>query len=299
MVKILISVGVRIFLLIWMFIRHPFLIQKANKKGKKTFEIRKNKIIRSYELPKFKKDMYYFSSQEKYLRPIRLCECNSPEIIAMANHLGVAKLSKMEYAKNVFNFVKRNIKTRSIPVVGAVGTLNRGYGSCFDSSGLFITLCRCGGIKARFKIYLHQTPPEGIQDLDKVIDKNLLESAAIVAAFYTVTEVLIDGKWIECEVDSPPELDVYWNVPIAKFGENVSTVKGWIPNDVVYWEKIPLKILIPTNIIMKLLGGILEGSIAEETDRQYEIGRKKLEEMGIEEYDKKARRQYGFLPPLD
>lgn len=299
MLKILFSTGIRILGLIWMFIRHPNLIYKANKKGK---NLNKNKIDKqklTYALPEYKEGMYNSISEEKYIRPTRLCESNSPEIIAMANKLGISIFSQKDYAKNVFNFVKNNIKTKSVPVLGAVETIKRSCGSCFDSSGLFITLCRCRGIKARYKIYLHQTPPEGIKELDKVIDKNLLDSVAIMAAFYTVSEVFIDGRWMECEVDSPPELDAYWNVPIAHFGENVSTVKGWIPNEVVYWEKIPLYILIPTNIIMKLLSGIFEGSIAEEIERQSQIGKEKLQKIGIKEYDKKVRRQYGFLPPLD
>jgi hypothetical protein len=183
--------------------------------------------------------------------------------------------------------------------MGAVETLRRGFGSCFDSTGLFITLCRCGGLKARYKIYLHQSAPEGLQTLENVIDRSLLDSAAIMAAFYTVAEVFVDGRWFECEVDSPPELDAYWNVPIAHFGENVSTVKGWIPTDVVYWEKIPLVVLIPTNMLMNLLKGILEGPIAADTERQYRIGKEKLAKIGFKQYDKKARRQYGFLPPLD
>jgi hypothetical protein len=293
------SIGKRIVGLVLMLLRHPFLISKANKTGNEIIKKRKKTISPSYELPVFKEGMYFVKSDEKYLRPVRLCESNSPEIIAMANHLGVKKLSKRDYAEKVFDFVKNNIRTRSVPVLGAVETLKRGYGSCFDSSGLFITLCRCGGIKSRYKIYLHQEPPEGISTLKEVVDEKLLDSAAIMAAFYTVTEVNINGKWLECEVDSPPELDAFWNVPIIQFGEKVGTSKGWIPHNVVYLEKLPLRVIIPTNIMMKLLKGILEGSIADKTDEDFEIGKKKLEKIGRKEYDKKARRQYGFLPPLD
>jgi hypothetical protein len=299
MVWLFLSIGTRITGLVWMFVRHPLLIFKANKKGDVILKKKKEKIPLPYTIPKFASDMKYSKSIEKYLRPVRLCNTQAQEIIATAHMLGAYQCLQMEYAEKVFEFVKNNIKTKNVPVLGAVETLKRGYGSCFDSSGLFITLCRCGGLKARYKIYLHRTPPEGIQVLTEVIDKKLLDAAAITAAFYTVTEVYIDGKWIECEVDSPPELDAYWNVPIAHFGENVSTVKGWIPNDVIYFEKIPLRLIIPTNIMMKLLKGILEGSIADVTEKEYEIGRKKLERIGKKEYDKRARRQYGFLPPLE
>jgi len=299
MSQYLLSIGKRIFGLVFMLLRHPFLISKANKTGNKIIKNRKKGTSLSYKLPDYKDGMYFVKSDEKYLRPVRLCNCYAPEIIAMANKLGVERLSKRNYAKKVFDFVKNNIRTKNVPVLGAVDTLKRGYGSCFDSSGLFITLCRCGGIKSRYKIYLHREPPEGISTLTDVVDEKLLDAAAIMAAFYTVTEVYIDGKWLECEVDSPPELDAFWNVPIVHFGEKVGTVKGWIPHDVVYLEKIPLRVIIPTNVMMKLLKGILEGSIAEKTDEEFEIGKKKLEKIGRKEYDKKARRQYGFLPPLD
>jgi hypothetical protein len=298
MSKILLAIGIRIFSLIWMFLRYPMLIYKTNKCGEEIIKKRiKNKKL-SYEIPTYEEGMPYCISDEKYLRPVHLCETDALEIIAMANKLGAFKCSKREYAENVFNFVKNNVRTRNVPVLGAVETLKRGYGSCFDSSGLFITLCRCGEVKARYKIYLHRTPPEGIQELSAVVDKKLLDGVALIAAFYTVTEVNIDGEWLECEVDSPPELDAYWNVPIARFGENVGKVKGWIPDDVIYLEKLPLRIIIPTNIMMKLLRGMLEGPIADRVEEEYAMGKKKLEKIGREEYDKKARKQYGFLPPL-
>jgi len=299
MPQFLLSIGQRIIGLLWMLLRHPLLISKANTKGNRIINQRKKDIELPYKIPEYKADMFYKKSFEKYLRKVRLCECDAPEIIAMANELGAGKLSDRVFAENVFNFVKNNIRTRNVPVLGAVETLKRGYGSCFDSAGLFITLCRSGGVKARYKIYLHREPPEGITTLTEVVDEKLLDAAAVMAAFYTLAEVNIGGQWLECEVDSPPELDAYWNVPIAHFGEKVGTVKGWIPHDVVYLEKLPLRIFLPTNIMMRLLKGILEGSIADVTDKEYEIGKKKLEEIGKKEYDKKARRQYGFLPPLD
>lgn len=281
-----------------MFLRHPSLIYKTNKRGEELVKKRKKDEKLPYDLPTYEKEMPYCVSNEKYLRPVRLCETDAPEIIAMANKLGAYKCSKREYAENVFNFVKNNIRTKSVPVLGAVETLKRGYGSCFDSSGLFITLCRCGGVKARYKIYLHRTPPEGLQELSDAVNKKLLDGVAVMAAFYTVTEININREWIECEVDSPPELDAYWNVPIAHFGEKVGTVKGWIPHDVIYLEKLPLRITFPTNIIMKLLKGMLEGPVDDRTEWEYEIGKKKLEKMGRKEYDKQARRRYGYLPPL-
>lgn len=294
----LLVLGKRIFLLIALLIRHPILIYKTTKKGTKVPSTKKKVYTKSYIIPKFNQEMKYCKSKEKYLRPTYLCESNEPEIIAMANKLGSFKVSKRQYAENVFHFVKNNIRSKNAPVFGALKTLKKGYGSCFDSSSLFITLCRCGEVKARYKIYLHNEPPEGFQTLSEAVDQELIGGLAILAAFYTVAEVEIDGKWLECEVSSPPELDAYWKVPIAHFGENCGKVAGWIPDDVVYLERLPYRISIPSNIMFRLLKDVLE-DMNKQTDEEWEEGKKIIEKLGREEYDRKARRRYGFVPSLE
>jgi len=294
----LLILGKRIFLMIALLIRHPILIYKTTQKSEKKPLGFRSEYSKTYEIPNFNKEIKFCNSKEKYLRPVYLCESTAHEIIAMANQLGAFKVSKKDYAENVFHFVKNNIRSKNAPVFGALKTLKKGYGSCFDSSSLFITLCRCGGVKARYKIYLHNEPPEGFQTLTETVDEELIGGLAILAAFYTVAEVEIDGKWLECEVSSPPELDAYWKVPIAHFGENCGKVAGWIPDDVVFLEKLPFRITIPTNIIFRLLRDILE-DINRKTDEEWEEGKKILEKIGRNEYDKKARRKYGFLPSLE
>ena len=297
MASILLVLGGRIFSSIAMIIRHPFLIYKTTKgKKRKTQPVKEIKHI--YEIPKYNQHMQFCKSKEKYIRPVKLCESDSPEITAMANKLGAFKLSKKEYTENVFNFVKNNIKSKNIPIFGAVKTLKEGYGSCFDAASLFIALCRCGGVKARYKIYLHNEPPEGFQTLSNTLDESFIDGLAIISAFYTVAEVKLDGRWLECEVSSNPELDAFWNVPIAHFGENCGKVGGWIPDDVLYLEKLPLKITIPTNIMFKFLSGLMN-EINNKTEIEWQKGKKKLDKISRKEYDKKARRRYGFLPSLE
>jgi hypothetical protein len=288
----------RVFSFIGMILRHPLLIYKTNKRGKELIKSRESTTKITYKIPKYEDTLSYCKSTDKYLRPVRLCNPHAPEIIAMANKLGAFKVSEKEFAENVFNFVKNNIRTKNVPVFGAVKTLKKGYGSCFDSSGLFITLCRCGGLPSRYKIYIHLTPPSGFQELKEVSDQRLLEGLAIVSSYYTVTEVMIDGKWLECEASSPPELDAYWNVPIAQFGESCGNVGGWFPDKIIHLEKLPLRIILPTNIMFRLFGGIME-SINEHIDENWEAGKKKLDDMGRKEYNKKARKRYDYFPSLD
>lgn len=298
MVNYLLVIGTRVFSLIFMIIRHPFLIYKTNKRIKKNQEKVKKEYVLTYKIPEYKKSMKYSSLNIKYLRPVRLCESDAPELIAMANKLGAYKLKDREYAENVFDFVKNNIRSKNIPIQGSLETLKKGRGSCFDAAGLFITLCRIGSVKARYKIYLHKEPPPGFQTLSDTINKDLLSGLAIISTFYTVAEVYINKRWLECEVTSNPELDAYWNVPIAHFGENCGKVGGWMPDDVIYLEKLPLKITILTNILLKLTKGLME-EINNKTEEEWIEGKKKLENTGRERYDKKARRRYGYIPSLE
>jgi len=297
MTSILLVLGSRIFSAIAMIIRHPIIIYKTTR-GKRGKTNKIKEIKHDYEIPKHTIDMPFCKSKEKYLRPVRLCETDDPKIIAMSNKLGAFKISKKNYAKNVFDFVKNNIKSKNIPIFGAAKTLKKGYGSCFDAAGLFIALCRCGGVKARYKIYLHNQPPEGFQTLSDAVDESFLDGVAIIAAFYTVAEVELDGKWLECEVSSNPELDAFWNVPIANFGENCGKVGGWIPDNIIYFEKLPKRIVIPTNIMFKILSGLMS-EINDKTEREWQKGKRKLDEIGRKEYDKRARRRYGYIPSLE
>jgi hypothetical protein len=298
MASFLLVLGGRIISLFAMLIRHPILIYKTAKMKIKSPKKTVVEELHDYQIPKYSSDMKYCKSSKKYLRPVKYCESDAPEVIAMANKLGAFNVDNRKYAENVFHFVKNNIKSKNVPVYGAVKTLKKKYGSCFDSASIFIALCRCGGVEARYKIYLHKEAPEGFQTLSDTLDEDLLGGLSIIAAFYTVAEVKIDDVWLECEVTSPPELDAFWNVPIAHFGENCGKVGGWLPDDVIYLEKLPYRITIPTNFMFKLLSKLMK-EINLVTEEEWQQGRKKLEKMGRKEYDKKARRKYGFLPSLE
>lgn len=298
MTSMMLVLGKRILALIAMFIRHPVIILQIKKISKNKKNVKKSKPVLSYELPDYKANMKHCTSNQKYLRPVRLCNTNAPEIIAMANKLGAYQVNKRSYAENVFHFVKNNIKSTNRQIFGSVKTLKEGYGSCFDAVNLFITLCRCGGVRARYKIYLHNEPPEGFNSLSESMGTDVTSGMAILTSFYTVAEVNLDGKWIECEVSSNPELDAYWNVPIARFGENCGKVGGWFPDDVLHLEKLPYRIIIPTNFLMKLTSDMLH-EINSRVEKEREEGRRKLEKIGRENYDKKARRRYGYFPSLE
>jgi hypothetical protein len=108
---------------------------------------------RQYEIPSFRSDMRYCTSNEKYLRPTRWCNPREPTVVAMANELGAYELPDYEFAAAALEFVKTKMTFEMCPADSAGATLQRGTGSCFHLINVWLTLCRSAGIKARYQIY--------------------------------------------------------------------------------------------------------------------------------------------------
>ena len=278
---------------IFMLLKHPLLLHRINKEGKEIAE--KFGESKPFKIPEYEEGMPRCNSNEKYLRATYLCESNSPEIIAMANEFGAFRLSSREYAENVFNFVRNNIRLRFIPARGAIETLKTGYGSCFDLANLFIAISRAGGLPSRYKIYIGERPREDFCYVFD-IDERLVNGLAVITTVSTFTEVKIDGKWIESDISSSPEIEVASRIPIAHFGGNIRTTI--LNPKIIYREKIPRFMIFTSNLFFKIFGGIMDGFMRRSWEEFIKRGKRKLDEMGMEEYNKKAKRYYGFLPSL-
>ncbi len=278
---------------IFMLLKHPLLLHGINKEGKEIAE--KFGESKPFKIPEYEEGMPRCNSNEKYLRATYLCESNSPEIIAMANELGAFRLSSREYAENVFNFVRNNIRLRFIPARGAIETLKTGYGSCFDLANLFIAICRAGGLPSRYKIYIGERPREDFCYVFD-IDERLVNGLVVITTVSTFTEVKIDGKWIESDISSSPEIEAASRIPIAHFGGNIRTTI--LNPKIIYREKIPRFMIFTSNLFFKIFGGIMDGFMRRSWEEFIKRGKRKLDEMGMEEYNKKAKRYYGFLPSL-
>lgn len=277
--------------LFFLALRHPLLVINANKgcpDGPQN--LRPKKL--PYEIPKFTEDMKYCNSSERYLRPTFLCDPLDPDIIAMANKLGAYEKPDWDYAEGVFKFVNGNVRIDFSPPKTAGECLRWGNGTCIDKLSLFNALCRAGGVKARYRLY----SPQGVEALynlymsaDPLIQKWVDSLNFFV--LHGSGEAYIDGKWVVSDVSA----DFYHahpnNIPIPHFGENPADL--WIKPAKGIWqpEGIPIgfKFLASLPFLMfRGTGRAINKNILE----NYEEGKKILETIDLDEYDKKVRKTY-------
>ncbi len=268
------------------------------RKMKREKKVRYVRPPRRYEIPEYREGMEYCKSDEKYLRPTPFCNYRVPEIIAMAHKLGAYKKSDYEYAKSVFEFVKRNVILEFLPMDDVADTLKRGTGTCLHKISLFIALCRAAGIKARYKLYapiLTEAWYEHLVGVDPLAQQ--WYNAMGYFLLHGEGEVYIDGKWIVADVGPTPERQAAQGIPITKFGED--SIGTWfyaVPGTIMKVESITKLSRGLFGKLMKLgmekIAAVPLARVNASILQQIEKGRKILEEMGEEEYDRKARERY-------
>lgn len=254
---------------------------------------------RRYEIPKFTKDMKYCESNEKYLRPTLYCNPLEPEVIAIANELGAFKKSDREFAEAAFHFVKEKMDLEILPMNEVGETFRRGTGTCFHLITAFIALCRCAGIKARYKIFAI--------NMIKAWYDAMIEADPLVKKWYDSMgyfmlegegEAYVDGKWVVAHVGPTAERQAAAGIPITKFGED--SIGNWffaVPGTIMYMESIPYGFGLSTKILKLIAPASMERvniGILKQTER----GRKVIEEAGgLEAYDRKARAEMEAKKP--
>lgn len=283
-----------------LFIKGGFALSKVLLKNLKNLKnVRKERISytppkRMYDLPEYKEGMKYVKSDEKYLRPTLYCNPYGKEVIAMANYLGAFEKEPYEYARDAFEFVKRKIILQIMPLDGVVATLKRGYGTCLHKISLLIALCRVAGIKARYKLYALSVIQ---QWYDTFIGADPLMKEWYNALGYFMLhgegEIYLNGKWIVADVGPTPERQAASSIPITKFGED--SIGIWaqaIPGSIMKVESLPIGLGIASKLLMEKISPSSVAKMNKNVLKQYKEGRKILQEMGEEEYDKMARKGY-------
>ncbi len=277
--------------LFFLALRHPLLVVNANK-GCKDGPVNLRQKILPYKIPEFSKDMKYCKSNERYLRPTHLCNPLEPDIIAMANYLGSYRKSDYDYAQDVFKFVNGSIRIDFSPPKTAVQCLRWGHGTCIDKLSLFIALCRAGGIKSRYRLY----SPQGVEALynlymaaDPLIKKWVDNLNFFV--LHGSGEALIDGKWMISDVSAdfyhaPPH-----NIPIPHFGEDPADL--WIKPAKGVWqpEGLPLGFKFMASLPFMMFRGTGR-AINKNILKNFIEGKKIIEKIDIDEYDRKVRLTY-------
>ena len=257
---------------------------------------------RTYTIPKYTKDMQFSNSNEKYLRPTLYCNHTDPEVIALAHHLGAYKKTDYEFAQNAFHFVKEQMPLEICPFNEVGQTFQRGTGTCFHLITAFIALCRCAGIKARYKMFamnMIKAWYDAVVDVDPLVKKWYYSMGYFMIE--GEGEAYIDGKWRVAHVGPKAERQAAAGIPITKFGED--SIGQWffpIPGTIMRMESIPYGLGGSTRILKKIAPGSMERvniSIQNQIERGGEIIK---EAGGLEAYDLKARGQTGLkMPKID
>ena len=277
--------------LIFISLRYPRLVLNANKACPDgPFTLKPKKL--PYEIPDFKKEMKYCKSTERFLRPTHLCNPLDRDIIAMANKLGAFIKSDWDYAKGVFDFVNENIRIDFSSIKSDIETLHAGHGTCVDKMSLFISLCRCAGIPSRYILYSPQIIQE-VYDISVSADpliKKWYDSIGFFA-IHGSSEVKIDGKWVPSDVSVDPISTVGLGVPIIHFGEVIEDKYLKVIGNTMRIEGLPYGLKFLGSLPFRVFAGAgraINSTISLALDK----GREILNEMSIEEYDKKIRKSY-------
>ena len=277
--------------LIFISLRYPRLVLNANKACPDgPFTLKPKKL--PYEIPDFKKEMKYCKSTERFLRPTHLCNPLDRDIIAMANKLGAFIKSDWDYAESVFNFVNENIRIDFSSIKSDIETLHAGHGTCVDKMSLFISLCRCAGIPSRYILYSPQIIQE-VYDISVSADpliKKWYDSIGFFA-IHGSSEVKIDGKWVPSDVSVDPISTVSLGVPIIHFGEVIEDKYLKVIGNTMRIEGLPYGLKFLGSLPFRVFAGAgraINSTISLALDK----GREILNEMSIEEYDKKIRKSY-------
>jgi hypothetical protein len=254
---------------------------------------------RLYELPPFTEGMRCGVTEEKYLRPTLHCNPCAPEVVALAHKLGAFKKSEYEFAEAAFEFTKENLDLEICPMDGAEQSLRRGTGTCFHLISVFIALCRCAGIKARYKMFamnMIKTWYDALVGADHLV-KKWYDSMG----YFMIEgegEAYIDGKWVVAHVGPTAERQAAAGIPITKFGEDSLGVWFFaIPGTIMYMESIPYGLGGATNILKKIAPGSME-RVNISIQHQNRMGKKIIEDAGGKEsYDALTRKKLGPKAP--
>jgi len=254
---------------------------------------------RPYELPPFKEGMRCGITKEKYLRPTLYCNPCAPEVVALAHHLGAFQKSDYEFAKAAFEFTKENLDLEICPMNPVEETIQQGAGTCFHLITVFIALCRCAGIKTRYKMFamnMIKAWYDAIVDADPLV-KKWYDSMG----YFMIEgegEAFIDGKWVVSHVGPTAERQAAAGIPITKFGED--SLGMWffaIPGTIMYMESIPYGLGVATNFLRRLAPGSME-RVNISIQHQNKMGKKIIEDAGGKEaYDAMARKKLGPKAP--
>lgn len=254
---------------------------------------------RPYELPPYKEGMRCGVTDEKYLRSTLYCNPCAPEVVALAHELGAFQKTDYEFAKAAFEFVKEKLDLEICQMDPVEVTIRRGTGTCFHLISVFIALCRCAGIKARYKTFamnMIQTWYDSMVGSDPLVKKWYDQMGYFMME--GEGEAFVDGKWVAAHVGPTAERQAAGGIPITKFGEGSLGIWFFaLPGTTMNMESIPYGLGGGANLLQRLAPGSME-RINISIQHQNKMGKKIIEEAGGKEaYDAMARKKYKAKAP--
>jgi len=282
------------FLLLKNLVKSPLTLKKLRSMGQD--EERYVAPARRYELPEYRTGMKYCTSKEPYLRPTRWCNPREPLVVALAHQLGAYELSDREFAEAAYWWVKTNMWYAMRPLDDASATIKRGTGFCWHFANTFVALCRCAGIKARYKGYTMSLPEE-LEELTD-IDSGFADvwGGAGSAVKEAEGEVYLDGTWVTAYVAQTAAMTAANGWPITEFGESsIGLYFDALPGSIHRLESISFGIGLSLWFTNLLAPATTERLSARMSGLQ-ELGLQKIEDAGgLEEYNRVARRKRAFF----
>jgi hypothetical protein len=130
--------------------------------------------------------------EEEYLRPTRFVQSDHPEIVECAKRLSHG-LSTGQATKNIYLFVRDQIKWTVEGLKPAIEVLKSKKGVCFNKASLQIALLRAVGIPARYRLEEVSSlalKPYLPRELYELLPKTVVHALA---------EVYLNGQWLGCD----------------------------------------------------------------------------------------------------
>jgi len=278
-------------LMVKMLLKKPSMLIKLRRMGPD--EERYIAPPRSYELPEYRKGMKYSTSKEPFVRATRWCNPREPLVVALAHELGAYELSDREFAEAAYWWMKTKMWYAVNGFDGPSATLKRGSGMCFHFINTYIALCRCAGIKCRYKGYqmkLLEMEREVFTDVDPGFAS--VWDAAGSTVGEAEAELYIDGTWITAYLAQTVALTGATGWPICEFGESsLGTYFEAIPGSINRFESIPFGLGLSLKISNLLAPATMERMNVRMV-RVQKLGLQEIEDAGgISGYNKAAKKR--------
>ncbi len=278
-------------LMVKMLLKNPAMLKKMRRMGPD--EERYVAPPPMYEPPVYRKGMKYSTSKEPFVRPTRWCNPREPLVVALANELGAYELSDRDFAEAAYWFMKSKIWWESRGFDGPGATIRKGTGICFHFINTYIALCRCAGIKARYKGYqmkFRELEREVFTDVDPGFASVFDMAGGTIGE--AEAELYLDGKWVTAYLAQTVASTAATGWPITEFGESsLGTYFDPIPGSIRRFESIPLRLGMSLKMSNMLAPATMERLNVRMLKIQ-KIGLQELEDAGgIREYNKAAKRR--------